>query len=140
VTTAAADDFSFVGNQCYGATAAECTTFLRVVGADRMVMKDCIIDGATSSTTVGVMQMLTTASTQVLIDNCTFVNRKALSVHAATGMAAATGMVRDCAFGIFDTATLAGFETEGNLQFSNCFTSNLAGENAGIKVPQSTVT
>ncbi len=136
-TTAAADDFNFSGNVCYGVTAAECTTFLRLVGADRFVMDNCVIQGATGSTTVGVVQMLTTASTQVSITNCTFVNNQALSVHAATGMAGATGIVKDCAFGILDNATLAGFETEGSLQFFDCTTTNLAGENSAQKTPVS---
>jgi len=139
-TTAAADGFTFSGNTCYSAIAAECTTFLRLVGTDRLVMKDNLITGATSSTTVGVLQMLTTAGTDAYIENCTFVNRKALSVHAATGMAAATGVVKDCAFHILDTATLAGWETEGDLAFHGCTTTNLAGEAGGVKVPTSTVT
>lgn len=136
-TTAAADDFSFIGNKCTGATAAECTTFLRLVGADRFYMADCYVDGATSSTTVGVLQMLTTASTNVFIDNCQFVNRKALSVHAATGMAGATGVVKGCFFGILDNATTAGFETEGNLFFSECTVANAVGEAGVAKTPVS---
>jgi hypothetical protein len=136
-TTANADDFDFSNNRCYGATAAECTTFLRLVGADRFTMYNTTIMGATSSTTVGVVQMLTTASTHVDIQNCQFTNFKATSVHACTGMAAATGMIKDCSFGILDTSTLAGWETEGNLNFFNCRTSNLAGEEGGVKTPTS---
>lgn len=139
-TTAAADDFTIGRCFFHGATAAEVTTAIRLIGADRFHMFDTYVDGATSSTTVGVLQMLTTASTQVLVERCGFVNRKALSVHAATGMAAATGLFRDCFFGILDTATLAGLETEGDLMFHNCTTSNLAGEAGGAKVPASTVT
>jgi hypothetical protein len=137
-TTAAADDFSITNCQFYGATAAECTTVIRLVGADRFYMANCDVQAATSSTTVGVLQMLTTASTQVLIENCSFTNNKASSVHAATGMAAATGVVRNCQFGILDNATLPGFETEGSLQFYNCFTANLAGEAGAAKTPVST--
>jgi hypothetical protein len=137
-TTAAADDFDFSNNRCYGATAAACTTFLRLVGADRFTMYNTVILGGTSSTTVGVVQMLTTASTDVDIENCSFANRKAASVHACTGMAAATGSVRNCSFGILDDSTLAGWETEGNLQFFNCQTVNLAGEAGVPKTPLST--
>ncbi|MEE9219986.1 MAG: hypothetical protein V3U34_00415 [candidate division NC10 bacterium] len=139
-TTAAADDCGLIGCDCFGVTAAECTTFLRLVGADRFRLEGCTIQGATGSTTVGVIQFLTTASLQVLIANSVFINYKALSVHAATGMAAATGIVSNCGFGILDTATLGGFETEGSLQFFNCTTANLAGENSGAKTPQSTTT
>lgn len=137
-TTAAADDLCLANLMCYGATTAECTTFLRLVGTDRLRMLGCVIDGATSSTTVGVLQMLTTAPTQVYIDGCTFVNRKAASAHAATGMAAATGVVKNCAFGILDNATLQGFDTEGDLQFFNCTVANLAGEAGAAKAPAST--
>lgn len=139
-TTAAADDCGLIGCDAFGDTAAECTTFLRLVGADRFRLEGCTIQGATGSTTVGVLQFLTTASKQVKITNSVFINNKALSVHAATGMAAATGIVANCHFGILDTATLAGFDTEGSLQFFNCTTSNLAGENSGAKTPQSTTT
>lgn len=136
-TTAAADDFTFSGNQCYGATAAECTTFIRLVGADRLVMTDNVIVGATSSTTVGVVQFLTTASTDVYMARCTIANNKAASIHAATGMAGATGFVEHCNFHILDNATAAGLETEGNLRFSQCFVSNAVGENAITKTPVS---
>jgi hypothetical protein len=136
-TTAAADDLTLANLCCYGATAAECTTFLRLVGTDRLRMHGCLIDGATSSTTVGVLQMLTTAPTQVMITDCTFVNRKASSVHAATGVASATGNVVRCNFGILDEATLPGWETEGNLQFFACYTANLAGEEGALKTPTS---
>jgi hypothetical protein len=132
-TTAAGDDFTFDRNECFGATAAECTTFRRLVGADRFKMRDCVVIGATSSTTVGVIQFLTTASTDVLIDNCVFENRKASSIHAATGMTGATGWVRNCSFGIGDNATLTGFVTEGSLYFSHNKTVNLASEEGATK-------
>lgn len=139
-TTAAGDDFTI--DDCFlhgGGDGTGVTTAVRLVGADRFLMRNTTIDASTSSTTVGVLQMLTTASTQVRIENCVFANRKALSVHAATGMAAATGHVKDCHFSILDTATLGGFETEGSLTFSGCTTSNLAGEAGGAKTPVSTV-
>lgn len=139
-TTAAATDFTLAGCDCYGATTAECTTFLRLVGADRSRIIGCNIQGATSSATVGVVQYLTTVSTHSRLESCTFVNNKALSVHAVTGMAAQVGVVVNCNFGILDTATLAGLETEGSIQSFKCHTSNLAGEEGGVKVPTSTVT
>ncbi len=136
-TTTAADNFSFLRNRCYGKTAAECTTFMRLVGADYFRMEDCVVQGATSSTTVGVVQFLTTASTFISMKNCTFQNNKASSVHAVTGMAGLTGTVEDCNFGILDNATLAGFETEGSAQFFGCRTANLAGEESAVKTPTS---
>lgn len=130
-TTAAADDFTFDRNFCYGATAAECTTFLRLVGADRFRCRDTTIMGATSSTTVGVVQFLTTASTQCEFRRSTFINRKALSVHAVTGLASCSGVMSDCDFGILDTATLAGFVTPADFMGFRNKTVNTTGEQGG---------
>ena len=137
-TTAAADDFSIVDCWIEGGVLAESTTLIRLVGADRFFMSGCYVFGTTSSTTVGVLQMLTTASLNVLIEDSAFVNNKASSAHAATGMTAATGVVRNCQFGVLDNATIQGFDTEGDLQFFNCRVSNLAGEEGAVKAPLST--
>jgi hypothetical protein len=128
IVTAAADDLVLSGLHMFGATAGESTTLVRLVGADRLVMRDCKLQAATSSTTVGVVQFLTTASLDVEIDGCIFQNRKAASVHAVTGMAGATGVVRGCAFGILDNATLAGLVTPGDLMGFGNYVVNLAGE------------
>lgn len=130
-TTAAADEFTMENVHMFGATAGESTTGVRLVGADRFVMRNCRIQMATSSTTVGVVQCITTASTDILVENCTFQNRKAASVHAFTGLAAVSGVVRDCDFGILDNATLAGLVTPGDLQGFRNKTCNLAGEQGG---------
>jgi hypothetical protein len=135
ITLSGADDFVFAGNHCIGATAAECTTFLRVTNSDRVMLSDCFVQGGTSSTTVGVVQFLTTASTEFYAENCTFVNLKASSVHAFTGMAGAIGSLVRCNFGILDNLTTAGAETEGNLQFFGCQVVNLAGEGSTAKTP-----
>lgn len=127
-TTNAADDLSIVGCHLYGATTAESTTMIDVLGCDRLYMADCVLQGATSSTTVGVMRLNATAATQINVERCTFINRKAASVHAVTGVAATTGVVSDCNFGILDNATLAGWVTKGDLMFYRCKTVNLAGE------------
>lgn len=138
-TTAAGDDLTVNACQFYGSGDGTLpTTQIRLVGADRFRMFNTTLSGYTSSTTVGLLQMLTTASTDVHIENCTFAHYLASSVHAATGMAAATGNVVRCNFGILDAGTLPGFETEGNLQFFGCRTSNLAGEEGGVKTPLST--
>lgn len=136
-TTAAADDMSVRSCTVTGATAGEVTTCFRLVGADRFRMEECYVDAATSSTTVGVLQFLTTASTQVYVWNCCFANRKAASVHAATGMAGATGCFVDCNFLILDNATAAGLETEGNLSFFQCQVANAVGEQGITKTPVS---
>lgn len=127
-TTAAADDLTLEDLVMFGATAGESTTFVRLVGADRLIMRRCRLMGATSSTTVGVVQCITTASTDILVEDCAFQNRKAASVHAFTGLAAVSGIVRRCQFGILDNATLAGLVTPGDLQGFANRTANLAGE------------
>lgn len=140
-TTAAADNFDFSRNQCYGATAAECTTFLQVVGADNMTFYGNNIQGATSSTTVGVIRFLTTASLAIDFRDSVIQNYKAASVHAVTGMAGLTGSVRECGFGILDNATLAGWVPSGagnGPQFFGCYTANLAAEEGALTTPVST--
>ncbi|HYE99345.1 MAG TPA: hypothetical protein VEJ18_10560 [Planctomycetota bacterium] len=126
------------GDRCFmedvdlkSATAAEATTFIRLTGADRFRMDRCIIEGATTSTTVGVVQFLTTASVNCRFRNSTFKNFKASSVHAVTGLAASSGYMIECNFGILDDATLAGFVTPANFQSYRCKTSNITGEAGG---------
>ena len=126
--TDAADDLSIVGCQFYGATAGESTTIIDLLGSDRLYMADCHIEGATSSTTVGVVRFAATAATHITMERCTFINRKAASVHAVTGVASLSGVVRDCDFGILDNATLVGFVTPGDTMRFRCHTVNLAGE------------
>lgn len=139
-TTAAADNFDFSRNQCYGATAAECTTFLQVVGADNMTFYGNNIQGATSSTTVGCIRFLTTASLAIDFRDSVIVNYKASSVHAVTGMAGLTGTVSRCGFGILDNSTLAGWVPSGagnGPQFFACYTANLAAEEGALTTPVS---
>lgn len=111
-TTAAGDDFTIDGCYIYGATAGECTTGIQLVGADRFRMVDTQIHLATSSTTVGSVRFLTTASTNVTIKRCVIGNYKAASTVALTDMAAATGFIDDTHFivnsGIAPMGTPAG--------------------------------
>lgn len=98
-TTTAANDLSIIGCKFYGSSNGTLpTTYLRLVGTDRLRMYDCDFFGATSSATVGVVQMITTASTNVDIRRCNFSNLATAAVHATTGLAASTGHVRDCTF------------------------------------------
>ena len=95
-TTAAGDDLALVGCEIYGATAGEVTTVIRAVGADRLKIIGTVIVAATSAVGIGVVQFITTASTNILIDgNCVFRNNKALSTAAVTGLAGTTGFVNN---------------------------------------------
>lgn len=108
------------------------TTLVRLVAADRWRMYDCVLRGTTSSTTVGVLQMLTTASLDVDIARCHFYHGKAASACAFTGMAASTGRVADCHMGYLDNATLTWTNTGGSLQAFNCMIVNTIAENAAV--------
>lgn len=139
-TTAAADFLTFSRNNCWGATAAECTSFFYAVGADHLVMHDNRIQGGTSSTTVGVLRFITTLSLDIDIRNCSFQNMKAASIHAVTQMAGVLGTVQDCSFGILDNATLAGWVPAGagdGPQLFRCKTANLAMESGADTTPVS---
>ena len=140
-TTAAATYFEFKRNKCYGATAAGCTSFLYLVGADFCEVWDNTIIGGTSSTTVGVVRFITTASVGIDFRRNTFTNLLASSVHAVTQMAGVLGQVSDCGFGILNDSGLAGWVPAGagnGPQFFRCYTANLAGESGGLMTPIST--
>lgn len=136
-TTAAADDLTLDNIFMFGATAGESTTGIQFVGADRLRMRRCHLQLATSAAGVGVVRFLTTASTDILVDDCTFQNRKASSSSAVLGMAGCTGVIRRCGFGILDDATLAGLTTPGSLQGFDNRTANLAGEQGAAATPVS---
>jgi hypothetical protein len=111
-TTAAADDFTFAENDCYGATAAESTTFLQLVGADRLRMIGNNIIWASSAVGVGVVRFATTASTNILMLGNRIENRKAASTAAVTCMAGVTGFVDDLYLTVLGDH--ADFEVIGN--------------------------
>lgn len=128
-TTASADDFTFSGNTCIGATAAECTTFLQIVGADRLVMHDNYIAGATSAAGVGIVRFATTASTDIDLRRNVYINRKALSQCAVTGLAGVSGVSHQEHFAYLDTASLTPWLTStGIMTFHRPTVTNTAGE------------
>lgn len=142
-TTAAADYFEFSRNDCFcdvtaGSTLT--TSFMYLVGADYCKVWDNIIDGATSSTTVGSVRFITTASVGINFRRNMIVNKKASSIHAVTQMDGVLGCVSDCGFGILDNATLAGWvpANAGNgPQHWRNYTANLAAENGELMTPKS---
>lgn len=68
-TTAAADDFVVNDCEIYGAAAAEVTTVLKLVGADRLRLTRCKITAASATDTAGIVVFATTASTDILISD-----------------------------------------------------------------------
>ncbi len=85
--------------------AAPSTTFLRLTAADWFGMDDTSIVGPGSSTTIGPVQELTTASLKKLFRRCTFKSTTASSTVAYTAIAG-TGHLDDCDF-VVGTGTLA---------------------------------
>ena len=124
-----ADDCFLIGNRMFGATAGDCTTQVDIAGADRLVMVDNYFHAATSSTTVGTVRFKTTAATNIYLkDNC-YVNKKAASACAVTGVASVTGVSHNELFCYLDnTSTTMWVTSPGLMAFFNPRVSNLAGE------------
>ena len=115
----------------HSATAAEATTFIRLTAASRLKMNNVRVIGATSSTGVGSLQLLTTASTNLEVNRCLFTNLKASSTIAVTGIAASSGFVRETHLHVLsdNAAALTGaWATPASVQFIDCRVTNLAGE------------
>lgn len=142
-TTAAADYFEFKRNNCFcdvtaGSTLT--TSFMYLVGADNCEVFDNNIDGATSSTTVGSVRFITTASVGINFRRNLIVNKKASSIHAVTQMDGVLGNCADNGYGILDNATLAGWvpANAGNgPQHWRDYTANLAAEEGALMTPVS---
>jgi hypothetical protein len=128
ITVTGADYFRFNNNYAFATTAAvPTTTFLQITDSDFMQMYETKIQGAGSTTTLGPVQFVTTASLGIDFRFSVIQNQLASSVHAVTGMAANTGTAFQCGFGIMDNATAQGWVTPGQVQLIGCQTSNDAG-------------
>lgn len=98
---------------------------------DKFTMYGCRFHTAVNSTTNGVIN-LANAPTNVWIEDCTFINKKAASTKAAIASASTTGFVNFCSFGIISTGANTCFSTPGNLVLSQCFGAQVA--TAGISM------
>lgn len=124
----------------YSATAAEATTFLRLTAAPRFRARKLRLIGATSAVGVGSMQILTTAVSELEMDDCYIANRKAASTTAVSGLAATTGQVRYSHLHVLaNTATeLTGaWATKASVQFEEVKVTNDLGEVAASLLPLS---
>jgi hypothetical protein len=127
--TVTGDDFHFNGNHCYGATAGECTAFMDVNAAHRLVMIGNYIAGATAATTNGLLRFVTAASLNIYLKGNVYINRKALSDSCVTGLAAVSGISIDEHFAYLDTASLTAWKTStGIMHFHRPTVTNTAGE------------
>jgi len=127
--TVTGDDFQFIGNHCYGATAGECTAFMDLNAAHRAILIGNYIAGATSNTAVGLLRFVTAASLNVYLRDNTYINRKALSTCCVTGLAAVSGVSINESFNYLDTASLTPWLTStGIMHFHRPTVTNTAGE------------
>ncbi len=128
-TDANADDFTFSRNHCHGATAGEVTTFMDIIGVDRLVMEDNYIQGATSNTGVGIVRFASTASTDIRLVRNYYGNLKASSTCSVTGLAAVTGVSMQEHFHYLDTTSKTPWLTStGLMAFHRPTVSNAGGE------------
>ena len=127
--TVTGDDFHFIGNHCYGATAGECTAFMDLNAAHRAVLIGNYIAGATSNVAVGLLRFVTAASLNVYLKDNVYINRKALSTCCVTGLAAVSGVSINESFNYLDTASLTPWLTStGIMHFHRPSVTNTAGE------------
>lgn len=120
-TTAAADDFTFEDNQAYGAALATCTTFLRIVGGARARILRNTLVGGTTAAAVGLIQNLTTAATNALIEGNNVHNNAASSTACITwALANSTGWIRKNACRNMTDASVAHIVvTSGDMQLDD---------------------
>jgi hypothetical protein len=128
-TTAGATGLTLENNRFTGATTSEVTTFMDIIGVDGLVMRNNYFAGATSAAGVGIVRFATTASLDIVLEYNTYINRKASSTMAVTGLAAVSGVSRDEMFHYLnDTATTPWGTSPGIMCFYNPRVTNLAGE------------
>ena len=128
-TDANADELGIHGCHFYGATAGECTTFLDLIGVDRLHITDSVFEGATSAVAVGIVRFATTASLNIRLERNVYINRKASSTCAVTGLSGVSGMSHQEHFGYLDTSSLTPWLTStGIMVFHRPTVSNTAGD------------
>lgn len=121
-TTANADNGKFNRNFCFAETAAvPTTTFLRLTGTDNLEIDGTFIIGPGSTTAIGPVQQLTTASLKMKIINSIFQNTLAASTIAFTAIAGCTGYMLDCGLGVLAAGN--GITTGSGLQVGGTYVS-----------------
>lgn len=117
VTTASADNFRFEGNTVrVSDVAAVGTTFLRIVGGDTVRVLRNDITYPTSSAAIGAVQALTTAPTNIRIEDNYIENNASGATAALTLVANATGVARRNDLKVAGTGT-AYVTTPGSVAF-----------------------
>lgn len=143
VTVTAADCFvdnPGGSNLFYGAVAGQVTTVIRLTAADRFRLENTRISAATGSTTTGVVQFLTTASTHVFFNKFAFLNTLATSTVGVSGLASVSGVARKGLIGVL--ANTAGelttaWNTKASMEFADVLVTNDLGESGTTLLPVS---
>jgi hypothetical protein len=92
-------------------------------------MEDNVFHGATSSTSVGIVRFATTASLGIVLKRNAYLNNKAASTAAVTGLASTTGVSIDEHFHYLDNASLTCWLTStGAMTFHRPTVCNQNGE------------
>lgn len=99
LTTAAADNFSLIGNRFIGTADAGNTAAVTLVGGDNAYIVDNDFIGAYTSS-VGAIQSITTPNTNCVIRRNTIVNRTASATKGITLLTGSTGVITENKFGI----------------------------------------
>jgi hypothetical protein len=103
ITVTGTDRFRFTNNHVHGRAAANMTNFLQIVGASGK-QKDYVIAGnsitGNYTTTLGAINNITAAVTDIVIRDNTIVNRTASATKAIVLLTGSTGMVMNNGFGI----------------------------------------
>ncbi len=138
-TTAGATGLVLENNTATGDTTAEVTTFMDIIGVNRLVMRNNHFAGATSAAGVGIVRFATTASLNIELEENVYINRKASSTMAVTGLAGVSGYSHSELFHFLnDTATTAWGTSPGIMAYYNARVVNLAGEHGMLSTVVST--
>lgn len=124
-----ADDCFLLDNRFLGATAGEHTTQVDIAGADRLVMVGNLFKAASSAVGVGVVRFKTTAATDMWLERNVYINKKASSQCAVTGVAATSGVSYMEHFSYLDDASKTPWITStGLMTFHRPTVTNNTGE------------
>lgn len=123
------EDCIFEGSSDAGPAAA-----IRLVGSDRPIIRNCKFYGDYS---VGNISFLTSASTNVLIENNDFDNFNAVDVNIE-GLAASTGTIRNNTCRVVTDAQTTWINTPGDMQLFENYGVNNNGE-TGILIGTASV-
>lgn len=130
-----AADFEFLGNRMVNLDTAGtlAVSGISLNGADNALIRNNYISGGTTSTTVGAIHCVTTASLNVRIQNNYIENRKASSTKAlSSAIAGVTGVIAYNSF--FVNSGIVAVTTSNLPPIYQNYTSNTAAKNGALDV------